>query len=104
MVKNSQHGHGKVVELYKKWRSLEGGSRRQDRAMSISFLEKQEQLRLDLNLLQDIMKLEAENIIQRSGIVGLREEVEYLKNQMTREQIGCPVSWDTQQKKRMSGE
>ena len=52
--------------------------------MSIIFIEKQEQLRLDLNLLQDIMKLEAENIIQRSGIVDLWEEVEHLRSQMTR--------------------
>ena len=59
MVKNFQHVAGKVVELHKKWRSLEGGSRRQDRAINISFLEKKEQLRLDLNLPQDIMTLEA---------------------------------------------
>ena len=69
MVKNCQHVAGKVVGLYKKCRSLEGGSRRQDRAMNISFLEKQEQLHVDLNLLQDIMKLEAKNIIQHSLIM-----------------------------------
>ena len=45
MVKNGLHVAGKVVELYKKWRSLEGGSRSPDIAMKISFLEKQEQLR-----------------------------------------------------------
>ena len=67
--------------------------------MKISFLAKQEQVRLGLNLL-DIMKLETESTIQRSGIMDWREEVEYLRNQMTREQIGCPGSWDTQQKKR----
>ena len=58
---------GKVVELYTEWRSLDGGSRRPDRAVKISFLEKQEQLRLDLNLPLDIMKLEAENIVQGGG-------------------------------------
>ena len=31
-------------------------------------------------------------------------EVEYLRNQMTREQISCPGPWDTQQNKGMSGE
>ena len=72
--------------------------------MNISFFEKQEQLCLDLNLPQDIMKLETENIIQCSEVVNVREEVEYLKSQMTREQIGCPASWDTEQKKRMSDE
>ena len=48
MVKKDQQVAGMVVEVYK--RSSEGGSRRQDRAIKISFLEKQEQLRLDLNL------------------------------------------------------
>ena len=37
--------------------------------MDNSFLEKQEQLRLDLNLPLDIMKLEAENTIQGGGRV-----------------------------------
>ena len=73
------------MELYKKWRSLEGGSRRQARAKKINFVEKQEQLHLDPNLPQDIMALETENIIQHSGIMDLREEVEYLRSQMTRE-------------------
>ena len=68
--------------------------------MTISFLEKQEQLLLDLYLPLDIMKLETEDIIQRSRIMDWREEVEYLMNQMTREHIGCSGSWDTQQKKR----
>ena len=68
--------------------------------MNISFLEKQEQLCLDLNLSQDIMNLEAENIIQRSLIIDWGVEVKYLMSQMTREQIVCPVPWDTQQKKR----
>ena len=45
MVKNGQHVAGKAVETYKKWRSLEGGSRTPDRAVKISFLEKQEQRR-----------------------------------------------------------
>ena len=42
------------------------------------------------------MKLDAENIIQRSLIIDWGLEVECLRNHMTREQIGCPVSWDTQ--------
>ena len=100
MFKNGQHVAGKVVGLYKKWRSLEGESGRQDRPMDNSFLEKQEQLRLDLNLPLDIMKLEAVNIIQRTLIIDWGVEVEYLRSQMTREQIGCSRSGEhTQQKK-----
>ena len=66
---NGQHVAGKVVELkiYKKWRSLVGGSRRPDRAVKINFLEKQEQLSLDLNLPLDIMKLEAETSFRALG-------------------------------------
>ena len=43
------------------------GSRRPDRVIKISFLEKQQRLRLDLNLPLDIMKLEADNIVQHLG-------------------------------------
>ena len=102
MIESDQHIAEKAAELYKKWRSLEGGSRmpEADRAMKSSFQGKQEQLRLDLDLLLDIRKLEVENIIQHSGIVNWREEIEYLRNQMTREHIGCPWSWDTGQKER----
>ena len=32
--------------------------------------------------------------------MNLMEEVEYLRNQMTREQIRCPGPWDAQLKKR----
>ena len=56
MVKNGQHVTGKAVERYKKWRSLEGGSRSTDRAVKISFAEKQEQLRFDLSLPLDIVQ------------------------------------------------
>ena len=104
MIKGDQHVAGKVVELYKKWRSLEGGSRKPDRAVKSNFLGKQEQLRLDLDLPLDIRKLEAENIIQQSGIMDWREEVEYLRNQMTREQINCPGHGTHGRRKGMSSE
>ena len=48
----------------------------------------------------DIRKQEAETIIQHSGMLEWEEEVEYLRNQMTRAQMGCPGPWDTRQKKR----
>ena len=71
-----------------------------DRALKLSFLEKQDQLRSDLDLPFDIRKLEAETIIQYSGTMDWREEVLYLRNQMTREQAGCVGSYDKRQKKR----
>ena len=100
IIKSDQHVAGKVVELYEKWRSLGGGGRRPDRAMKSNFLGKQEQLCLYLDLPLDIRKLKAENIIQHSGIMDWREEIKYLRNQMTRDQIGCLGSQDTWQKKR----
>ena len=54
---------------------------------------------MDLNLPLDIMKLDTKNIIQHSGIMDLREELEYLRSQMISEQIGCPVSGDTAKEK-----
>ena len=44
--------------------------------------------------------MEAETIIQYSGTMDWREEVLYLRNQMTREQAGCVGSYDKRQKKR----
>ena len=38
--------------------------------------------------------------MKHSGMLDWREEVEYLRNQMAREQVGCPGSWDTRQRKR----
>ena len=40
MFKHGQHVTGKVVELHKKWKSLERGSRSPDRAMKICCLNK----------------------------------------------------------------
>ena len=48
----------------------------------------------------DIRRLDAEDRVQHSGMLDWREEVEYLRNQMAREQVDCPGSWDTRQRKR----
>ena len=67
IIKSDRHLAEKVVALYKGWRNLEGDSRRPDRALKPSFLEKQQQFISDLDLPFDIRKLEAETIIQYSG-------------------------------------
>ena len=100
IVKTDQRITEKIVEMYRKWKSLEGESRRPDRAVKPSFLKKQEQMLMDLDMPLDIKKANAETIIQNSRILDWREEVEYLRSQMTREQessLGCK---DTRQKKR----
>ena len=48
----------------------------------------------------DIRRQDAETVIQHCGMLEWEEEVEYLRSQMTRAQVGCPGSWDTRQKKR----
>ena len=53
-------------------------SRRPDRAVRSTFLNKQKQLSLDLDMPLDISKLEAGTIIQDSGLRNWREEAEYL--------------------------
>ena len=48
----------------------------------------------------DISKVAAEDIIKDSGIKDWKEEIEYLNNQLSEQQIGCPGSQDQKQKKR----
>jgi hypothetical protein len=55
---------------------------------------------MDLDMPLDNRKLEAENIIQHIGMLDWREEVEYLRSQMTREQNSSLGTWDSRQKKR----
>ena len=56
--------------------------------------------RSSVDSMLDIRRQEAETIIQHCGMLEWEEEVEYLRSQMTRAQVGCPGSWDTRQKKR----
>ena len=88
------------MELHKRWRNLEKDSRRPDRAASRTFLEKQVKLGLELELPFDIRKKDAELVFERSGNIDWREDVDYLRSQMTKEQPGCPGSWDNRQKQR----
>jgi hypothetical protein len=48
----------------------------------------------------DITKSNAEEIIAHSGIKYDAEEATYLKNQLSRDQIGCCGSWDEKQRRR----
>ena len=100
IVKSDQHVEGKIKELYKKWVDIERESRRPGRAEKSSFLEKQKALEDALENPFDIRRLDAEDRVKHSGMLDWREEVEYLRNQMAREQVGCPGSWDTRQRKR----
>ena len=100
IIKSDRHVAEKVVELYKRWKSLEKESRRPDRALKNSFVVKQQNFISDLELPFDIRKVDAETTIQQSGTIYWREEVMYLKNQMTKEQPRSVGGFDTRQKKR----
>ena len=100
IVKTEQKITEKIVATYKKWRNMEGDSRRPDRAIRSTFLNKQKQLSLDLDMPLDISKLEAGTIIQASGLRDWREEAEYLTSQLTREQNSSLGRWDQRQKKK----
>ena len=100
MIKSDENVVVKVKELHKKWNNLEKESRRPDRAGTDKFLANKEELLLIYGTPFDIRRLDAEEIIQHSGMLDWREEQEYLRSQMTREQVGCPGFWDTRQKKR----
>ena len=86
--------------MHKQWTSLEQDSRRPDRCGKPSFLDKQNRFTLDLDIPFDIRRVDADTIIQDSGIMYWREEVEHLENQMTMEQVGSVGGHDMRQKKR----
>ena len=75
-------------------------SRRLHRSVGLAFQEKEQQLKADLDMPFNITKGDAMRIIQYSGIRDWQEEWEYLKNQLSREQVGCPGSLDPRQQKR----
>ena len=100
IIKSDRKIGDKLVELHQRWRNLEKESRRPARAAGRAFMEKQVRLGLELELPFDIRKKEAGLVLERSGNIDWREDVEYLRSQMTKEQPGCPGSWDSRQKKK----
>ena len=55
----------------------------------------------DLDMPFNILKGDAENILQKnSGIIDWQEDLAHLRNQMTREQPGVCLSFDKRQEKR----
>ena len=100
IIKMDRHIDEKLNGIYKQWRNMERDSRRPERALRPSFLEKQKMFIFDLDLPFDISRIDADVIIQDSGTIYWREEVEYLRNQMTREQAGTVRGHDMRQKKR----
>ena len=90
----------KLRALYGGWRKLETESRKPDRAAGKSFLAKQQALIMQLDMPFDIRSRDCEAVMEKSGVKEWKEDVLYLRGQLTKEQPGCPGSWDTRQQKR----
>ena len=100
MIKQDRFIDVKISGVWKDWKKVELESRRPERSSTVSFLKKEEEFKKLLKKPFDISKVAAEDIIKDSGIKDWKEEIEYLKNQLSEQQIGCPGSQDQKQKKR----
>ena len=69
-------------------------------ASPLTFHRKQDEFIADLEVLFNVAEADGRKTIQNSGIKDWGEEQHYLQNQLSREQFGCPWSWDFRQKKR----
>ena len=68
--------------------------------MTANFVKKVEEFKNMMKKPFDISKVAAEDIIKNSGIKDWKEETEYLRNQLSEQQLGCPGSVDQNQKRR----
>lgn len=100
MIMETKHIKKKILDLYKKWNILETESRRPDRSAMPTFKKKEELFKQELAMPFNITKTNADNIIKGSSMLDWQEETQYLHNQLSLEQPGCPGSWDSRQEKR----
>ena len=75
MIKSDVNVKVKVKELYNKWKKMENDSRRPDRAIQSSFLEKETELMDSFEIPFDIRKLDSDDTIQHCGIMDWKKEV-----------------------------
>ena len=100
MIKQDRFIDEKIIGVWKIWRKLEEDSRRPDRSASANFEKKVAEFKILMKKPFDICKVAAEDIIKNSGIKDWKEETEYLRNQLSEQQLGCPGSVDQNQKRR----
>ena len=100
MIVRDDHLAKKVVDLYRNWKGLEKESRRPDRSITTNHQKKVKQMKSDLDLPFDVRKIDAEDTVQKSGMLDWREEVQYMRSQLTREQASGLGPGDKRQKKR----
>ena len=97
MIKSDRHIGDSIRKLWESWKKLEYESRRPSRAETDNFKKKKEGFEKSLSIPFNICKSNAHEIIRNSGIKDWEEESEYLKNQLSEDQIGCPGPIDKRQ-------
>ena len=100
MIKSDRHIDDKIQNVWKEWVKLEKESRKPARASSAFFIGKQDKFSHQLKMPFNISIVNAEEIIRDSGIKDWQEETEYLRNQLSESQLGCPGSFDKRQEDR----
>ena len=106
----------KIAELFKEYQDVEYESRRSKQRNNFTFSEFQlkKVLEMPFNIMKtgktttkvvegvkkEVKLPSGEEILASSGILYWREDLEHLKNQLTKHQPGCCDSYDTRQAKR----
>ena len=97
MIKQDRFIDDKILGIWKLWRNLEQDSRRPARSGTENFARKVEEFKCMMKKPFDICKVTAEDIIRNSGIKDWKEEIEYLRNQLSENQLGHLGSVDKKQ-------
>ena len=92
-----------ICKLAKRWSKLEVDSRRPGRSASKAFQDREQQMKIDLDMPFNISRKNPEKIIKSAGILDWREEAEYLQGQLRKIQVGCISSFDKRQQKQDEG-
>ena len=100
IVRTDRHIDDLIKSLHRDWVKLEKESRRSARANKDNFKNKEAGFMKSMLKPFNIAKLKVEEIMKESGIIDWVEEYQYLTNQLSEGQHGCPGPEDTHQKKR----
>ena len=100
IIKQDRFIDEKIKGVWQNWRKVEQDSRRPARSSTKKFMRRKEEFEKLLKTPFNISKIGAEEVIRNSGIKDWKEENEYLQNQLSEEQLGCPGSVDNKQRNR----
>ena len=87
----------RIIELYKRWKSLEGDSRREDRSSTKNFLDKVSAFQNEANQPMNIMVKDWRERLKTSGIKEYHQDISHIENQMEVQQVGSLGGLDKHQ-------